>query len=107
MIEASDFRELKRNTPEGFLTLSLWPCGLVIRDCALHSKNGRRWVALPSKAQIDKDGVQPRDPTTGRGLWTPLIEIPDKPAWFVSALTAAIREQRSVIAAFATAGDPS
>lgn len=53
--------------------------GLVINDCTLHEKDDRRWIGLPGKPQIE-DGRQRTDPATGKGLYTPVIEIPDRDA---------------------------
>jgi len=58
MIEASEWRAVAKNTLQGFCVLSLSPSGLVLRDCALHERDGKRWVSLPSKPQIDADGRQ-------------------------------------------------
>jgi len=75
---ASDFREVLKNTLQGFCVLTLSPSGLILRDCALHDRDGKRWVALPSKPQIDADGPQRKDSPTGKPQWTPVVEIKGK-----------------------------
>jgi hypothetical protein len=44
----------------------------------LHERDGKRWVSLPSKPQIDSEGRQRKDPATGKPLWTPVVEIPGR-----------------------------
>ena len=48
-IEIVNFRKYEKNTLKGFFTARLPNIGLEIRDCTLHSKNGERWIGLPSK----------------------------------------------------------
>ena len=55
------FRPFERNTLKGFADLWLRAVRLNIRNCALHEKNGRRWVQLPAKPQLDKDRNLVRD----------------------------------------------
>jgi hypothetical protein len=93
MITASDWRPLQRNPLLGFLTLTLVPSGIVLHDCGLHQKDGRRWIALPSKPQIDSKGRHSKG-ETGKGLYTPIVaEIAGKEerAQFQAALAAVDR----------------
>jgi hypothetical protein len=94
MIHASNWRPLKRNSLRGFLSLTLEPSGIVLHDCALHRKGDREWIGLPGKPQMDRDGQQRKDPTTGEALYTPIVEIPDKDARqrFQNAALDAVRE---------------
>ena len=76
MITASDFCPMERNTLKGFVTLSLEPSGIVLHDCTLHrTADGREWIGLPGKPQIDIDGRQRRDPVTGKPLYTAVVEV--------------------------------
>jgi hypothetical protein len=73
-ITATNWRPLKKNTLRGFLDLMLRPSGLVIRECSLHEyDDGRRWIGLPSRPQLDTEGRQRIDPTTQKRLW--VVEI--------------------------------
>lgn len=79
MIRASDWRPVQKNTLQGFCTLHLAPSGLVLNDCSLHRMaDGREWIGLPAKPQLDKDGQQRRDPSTGKPLYAPIVEIKGK-----------------------------
>jgi hypothetical protein len=80
MIRASDWRPFLRNTLVGFVKLTLEPSGLVLNECALHRKDDREWIGLPGKPQIDRDGQPRKDPATGKLLYSPVVEIPDKQA---------------------------
>jgi hypothetical protein len=52
-----EFRPRRKNTLRGFATIEVRELRLRISDVALHAKGNSRWVALPSKLQIDNDGV--------------------------------------------------
>jgi hypothetical protein len=95
MIRASDWRPMQRNTLQGFLTLYLEPSGLVLRDCTFHRMtDGREWVGLPSRPQIDREGNHRQDPKTGKPAYIATVEIPDKEQreQFQRAALAAIRK---------------
>jgi hypothetical protein len=60
--------------------LRLTPSRLVIKECSVHDRGGgKRWIGLPGKPQLNKDGTQRKDPTTGKPLWVSIIEIEGKP----------------------------
>jgi hypothetical protein len=60
------FRAFKKNTLLGFADLELTRVGLILRDCTLHEKNGKRWIGFPAKSFTGQDG---------ESKWTPLIEF--------------------------------
>ena len=79
MIRASDWRPVQKNSLQGFCTLHLAPSGIVINDCSLHRMpDGREWIGLPAKPQIDRDGQQRKDPTTGKPLYVAIVEVRGK-----------------------------
>ncbi len=49
------WKAYEKNTLKGFADLWLRTARLNIHGCALHEKNGRRWVQLPARPQLDKD----------------------------------------------------
>ena len=71
---ASDWRPLEKGTLLGFFNLEL-ASGLVLRGLTLHDQAGKRWVGLPGRAQVGEDGKQLVDPTTGKRLWLPTVEV--------------------------------
>jgi hypothetical protein len=74
---ASDWRPHEKATLRGFFTLRL-PSGMIVRELTLHEKGDKRWVGLPARPRLDEGGRHRQDPTTSRGQWDPVIEIPDR-----------------------------
>jgi hypothetical protein len=66
MIRCIKFRAYRKNTLQGFCDFELTRVGLVLKDCALHEKNGKWWIAFPAKQFQNKDG---------QASWVPLIEF--------------------------------
>jgi hypothetical protein len=66
MIRCTKFRPFRKNTLLGFCDLELSRTGLILRDCTLHEKCGKRWIAFPARSFIGHDGET---------KWTPLIEF--------------------------------
>lgn len=79
------FRAFSKNTLLGFATLLVAP---PIADCALHEKNGKRWVNFPARQYTGDDGAI---------RWQPLFTIEDKRAYweFQSMALAAIDQRRA------------
>jgi hypothetical protein len=69
---ASDWRAVERN--KGFFNLKL-RSRFKFNDCSLHEQGGRRWVGLPGKPQLDETGKHRTDPTTGKKLYTSIIQL--------------------------------
>jgi hypothetical protein len=70
-----DWKSLERNTLRGFANVVVKELQLVIRDVAIHERDGKRWVQLPGKPQIDRDGNTIRDPAIGRIKYVPVLEF--------------------------------
>jgi len=68
------FKPFERNTLKGFADLWLRGARLNIRGCAVHEKNGKRWVQLPAKPQLDKDRELIRD-AGGKIQYAPVMEF--------------------------------
>ena len=71
---ASGWRRVERGTLRGFRSLEL-ASGLKINDCSLHEKDGRRWIGLPVKPKLDKDGKQLITPKTGKPAYSAILEL--------------------------------
>ena len=52
-IRCVNWRPFTRNTLQGFAAFNVPAMRLTIRDCAVHRKNGRRWVQLPARPILD------------------------------------------------------
>jgi hypothetical protein len=77
LIRCTKFSAIERGALRGFADLDL-DSGLTIHDCTLMESNGRRWVGLPGKPQINTDKTVRTDPATGKTLYVPVISIADK-----------------------------
>jgi hypothetical protein len=71
------FKPMRSNTLYGFITIPISELHLRIADLTAHEKNGRRWVGLPAKPQIDRSGTA-RKGENGKPLYTPVLEFTDK-----------------------------
>jgi hypothetical protein len=79
MITASDYREVVRNTLKAFCTLTLSPSGLVLKECSYHERpDGSRWIGMPARPLLDAEGRHRKDQTTGKLLYTSIVEIKGK-----------------------------
>ena len=76
-MKATRWRPVRKGSLLGFLSLHL-DSGLVLRDCSVHrASDGRLWLGLPAKPQLDREGRQARD-INGKRIYEPVVEIDDK-----------------------------
>lgn len=52
-VEIADFKAMDRGSLRGFVAVRIPAMRLTIRDCTVNESNGKRWIGLPGKAQID------------------------------------------------------
>jgi hypothetical protein len=52
---STDWKPFEKNTLKGFFTI-VTPSGLRIKECSLHEREGKRWIALPAKQWTKDDG---------------------------------------------------
>lgn len=72
------WRSVKRNTLRGFAEVRIGK-SLKVSDVAVHAGNGKRWASLPSRPQLDKDGVAMRD-DQHRIKYAPVVQWTEKDA---------------------------
>jgi hypothetical protein len=70
MITISNARKLNKRALIGFFDVTL-PSGMKLNGCTLLSKDGKKWVGLPSKEWTKTDGTK---------SYVPIVEIPDRDA---------------------------
>jgi hypothetical protein len=58
------FRALNKNTLQGVFSATL-PSGLIIHDLLLHEQEGHRWIGVPAKEYLDKNGARHFTPILG------------------------------------------
>jgi hypothetical protein len=91
-MQASAWRRVASTSSlRGFFTLAL-ASGVVIHDCSLHERDGKRWVQLPGKPILGADRRQLTTPKTGKPAWATVVEIPNSSirAKFQAAALAAL-----------------
>ena len=73
-IQIDSFKPLRSNTLFGFCDVTVPEMHLKIRDLAVHEKNNSRWVGLPAKPLITRDGQVKRD-ERGKITYVPILEF--------------------------------
>jgi len=68
------WKPFEHNSLKGFADLWLRPARLNIKGCAIHEKNGKRWVQLPARPRLDKDQNLIRD-DAGKMQYWPVMEF--------------------------------
>lgn len=77
-VQVDGFRPLRSNTLVGFCSVAIPELHLKIYDLAVHQKNQSRWVGLPARPQITRDGQVRRD-EHGKVAYAVVLEFTDKP----------------------------
>jgi hypothetical protein len=77
-VRVESFKALHSNTLFGFADLVIPELHLRIREATVHESHGKRWVGLPAKPQVTRDGAVRRDERQ-KTLYAPVIEFLDKP----------------------------
>jgi hypothetical protein len=76
-VRVDAFKPIRSNTLFGFATVTIPELHLKIIDLSVHQKNTSRWIGLPGKAQITRDGSVRRD-ERGKVAYTPVLEFTDR-----------------------------
>ena len=76
-IEIDSFKPQRSNTLFGFCTILIPALHLRIFDATVHQKNDSRWIGLPAKPQVTKEGVVRKD-DRGKTAYSPVLEFTDR-----------------------------
>lgn len=77
-VAVESFKPMRSNTLIGFVDIVVPELHLRIREATAHqAQNGGRWVGLPAKPQITRDGQVRRD-ERGKTAYSPVIEFVDR-----------------------------
>jgi hypothetical protein len=70
-----ELKAVRKNSLCGFAVVEL-PNGIIIRELAVHSKNGKRWVSMPGRPVLGPDGRHVEK--DGKKQWVPLVGWRDR-----------------------------
>jgi hypothetical protein len=76
-VEVESFNPQRSNTLVGFCTVFIPALHLRIHDVTVHEKNQSKWVGLPAKPWVGRDGVAKRN-DDGKMIYAPVIEFTDR-----------------------------
>ncbi len=79
----------------GWCDLQIPSWRLRLHDCGVFSKDGKNWIALPSKVQLGRDG-QPLTDDAGKAKYSASVSFDNSEtlARFVAAATQAVLDYR-------------
>ena len=99
-VRVENFKPLRSNTLFGFADIVVPEMHMRIREATIHESHGKRWIGLPAKPQVTRDGQVRRD-DRGKTAYAPVLEFIDKPTR--DAFSA--RAIEALVAAFPNAFD--
>jgi hypothetical protein len=76
-VQVESFTPRRSNTLRGFVSVTVPELRLKIFDLTVHEKNAARWIGMPGRAQITRDGRLRKD-ENGKTLYTPTLEFTDR-----------------------------
>jgi hypothetical protein len=76
-VQIDTFTPRRSNTLFGFCDITVPEMHLKIHDLAVHEKNGKRWINLPAKPMITREGLMKRD-DQNKIIYTPVLEFVDR-----------------------------
>jgi hypothetical protein len=75
-VQVEAFTPRHSNTLVGFATVIVPELHLRVHDVTVHTSHGKRWIGLPGKAWIDRDGTAKRG-ENGKVIYGPVLEFTD------------------------------
>jgi hypothetical protein len=76
-VKIEDFKPMRSNTLRGFCTVVIPEVRLRVFDLTVHESHGRRWIGLPGRPQIDREG-RVRRGDNGKPAYVPTLQFTDK-----------------------------
>jgi hypothetical protein len=76
-VEVESFKAQRSNTLVGFVTVLLPQLHMRIHDVTVHEKNQSRWIGMPGKPWVGRDGVAKRG-DDGKIIYAPTVEFTDR-----------------------------
>jgi hypothetical protein len=75
-VKIENFKPLRSNSLFGFADIIIPELHLRIREATIHENHGRRWVGLPAKPQVTREGTVRRD-ERGKTIYNPVLQFTD------------------------------
>jgi hypothetical protein len=76
-VRVESFKPLRSHSLIGFADLLIPELRLRIKEASVHQSHGKRWIGLPAKPQIDREG-RVRHDDRGKTLYTNVLQFTDK-----------------------------
>src|SRR5262249_49568266 len=76
-VRVEAFKPLRSNSLFGFVDVVIPEMHLRIREATVHESHGKRWIGLPARAQIDRDGQVRRD-ERGKPAYAAILQFTDR-----------------------------
>jgi hypothetical protein len=76
-VKVENFKSLRSNTLFGFATIVIPELHLRINDVTVHESHGKRWIGLPAKPQIEREGAVRRD-DRGKIAYSVVLQFTDR-----------------------------
>lgn len=76
-VRAESFKPLRSHSLVGFADLLIPEMRLRIKEASVHESHDRRWIGLPAKPAIDRDGRVRRD-ERGKTAYVNILQFTDK-----------------------------
>jgi hypothetical protein len=76
-VKVESFRPLRSHSLYGFADLLIPELRLRIKEASVHQSRGRRWIGLPAKPQIDREG-RVRQGERGKPAYTNILQFTDR-----------------------------
>jgi hypothetical protein len=76
-VQVESFKPVRSHSLFGFVDLPVPELHLRIKEASVHQSHGRRWIGLPAKPQIDREG-RVRHDERGKTAYVSILQFTDK-----------------------------
>ena len=76
-VKVESFKPWRSNSLFGFIDIVVPEMHLRIREATVHESHGKRWIGLPAKPQLSREGTARRD-ERGRITYRAVLQFTDR-----------------------------
>jgi len=76
-VKVENFKPWRSNSLFGFIDIVVPEMRLRIREATVHESHSKRWIGLPAKPQISREGAARRD-ERGRIAYSAVLQFTDR-----------------------------